>query len=53
MWCGIFFDGSLITTSGLSITIYKSLFMPKDTIGVILKSGYVNNVNQSVVGTMW
>ena len=38
-----FFGSLLITIAGLSMRIYKSLFMLK------AKSGYVHNVNQSVV----
>ena len=47
-----FFDASLIMIASMAMRIFRS-FMKQNTIGVIPKAGYRNDVNQSVIGTMW
>ena len=51
--CGVepFFDALLITIAALSMR--KSLFVKNGKIGIIPKSSYGNNHNQSVLGLMW
>ena len=53
--CGVepFFDASLITVTSMAMRIFQTLFMKQNTIGVIPKAGYSNDVNESVIGLMW
>ena len=50
--CGVqpFFDASLITIASMAMRIFRSVIIEQNTIGVIPKSGYRNDVNQSIIG---